>query len=33
MSSKSDKLLTVGELVSKGGMTVRTLQYYDSKGI
>ena len=27
------KLLTVGELARKGGVTVRTLQYYDSNGL
>ncbi len=29
MSNGKDKFLTVGELARKGGVTVRTLQYYD----
>jgi DNA-binding transcriptional MerR regulator len=33
MESSQNKLLTVGELARKGGVTVRTLQYYDAKGL
>ena len=29
MDKEKNKLLTVGELARKGGVTVRTLQYYD----
>lgn len=29
MESSKDKMLTVGELARKCGVTVRTLQYYD----
>lgn len=30
---KGSKLMTVGELVRKAGVTVRTIQYYDQKGL
>lgn len=33
MKKDEGKLLTVGELARKGGVTVRTLQYYDSNGL
>lgn len=33
MENRKDKLLTVGELARKCGVTVRTLQYYDEKGL
>ena len=33
MESNKNKLLTVGELAKKCGVTVRTLQYYDEKGL
>lgn len=33
MSKSKEKLFTVGELAGKGGVTVRTLQYYDAKGL
>ena len=33
MDKEENKLLTVGELAHKGGVTVRTLQYYDTNGL
>lgn len=33
MCNGKDKLLTVGELARKGGVTIRTLQYYDKIGL
>ncbi len=30
---KGSKLMTVGELARKAGVTVRTIQYYDQKGL
>ena len=33
MDKEENKLLTVGELARKGGVTVRTLQYYDTNGL
>lgn len=33
MNKEDNKLLTVGELARKGGVTVRTLQYYDTNGL
>lgn len=33
MNKDEGKLLTVGELARKGGVTVRTLQYYDTNGL
>jgi len=33
MNNEKEKLLTVGELAQKSGVTVRTLQYYDKNGL
>jgi len=33
MDKEGSKLLTVGELARKGGVTVRALQYYDTNGL
>jgi DNA-binding transcriptional MerR regulator len=33
MDKEENKLLTVGELARKGGVTVRALQYYDANGL
>lgn len=33
MDKEDNKLLTIGELARKGGVTVRTLQYYDVNGL
>ncbi|CAG7649123.1 MerR family transcriptional regulator [Paenibacillus allorhizosphaerae] len=33
MNSENEQFFTVGELARKGGVTVRTMQYYDSCGL
>lgn len=33
MHTQEDKLMTVGELAKRVGVTVRTIQYYDQKGL
>jgi DNA-binding transcriptional MerR regulator len=32
-NSNNDKLMTVGELARLGGVSVRTLQFYDKDGL
>ena len=33
MPANEDDLMTVGELARRVGVTVRTIQYYDQKGL